>query len=665
MVEEALSGAGSPHSEGWTLRLGKLPAVVIMVLVAIGLFGVLTAANLNGSSLSLLGTTGGTDHGVLIGKARSIRSDEFAIASPQSVGNARRGMPTSPQVGLNQLYIPAVGEFAPAAHWITFFRPAQWGWFILPISRAFAFQWWMPLALCLVGITWLLSVLGAQRGVAIALAVVGTAAPVVVWWSNGPALVLGLATLAGAALLKSATSGQFLHLLGWSLVAAFWSVAFALILYPPWLLSVGLIIAAAVIGYLIDLRVPWRRAAATLGITGMAALVVLAFWYEGSRAAITAMSQTIYPGHRLEPSGTARASWLFSAPSYLWATYTHHATIAHPANVSETSSPWLPAPLIIVLAAATIWFGRRTHSDGPAATDRYEVPRFWSATLVSSAMALLLAWALVPGIDFVGQLTLLDRAQGKRMNVALGLGALVLLGLASTTLRRRLTRPWLMAVGAAVIASALLAAWAGGTLPWVAHSAPPAGGVFLSGLFLAGMWALVVGKRPGVGAWLLAAFAVASTVGVNPLYQGIGPLDHDPVVRLVRVVAASGDHVAALGPTKLSALAASTGAEVVSGLTYYPDQALWQSLDPGQERIWNNYINYTWVYDPTAQPVRITGSSGSSRTLQINLCDSRVVLLHVKWVIAAAPVAAACLTLDSTAPDGSSGTIYFYRDLNS
>jgi len=228
----------------------------------------------------------------------------------------------------------------------------------------------------------------------------------------------------------------------------------------------------------------------------------------------------------------------------------------------------------------------------------------------------------------------------------------------------RLTRNWNVLLIAGVVISALLSGVAANHTPWAPNSRPALIGVVLVGAVLAGLWAAAALARPGLFTAGLAALAIAGTVAVNPLYQGLGPLVNDPVVQLVTPLTQNAHpRLAVLGPLAVSELASATGADVLSGLTYYPDGSLWRNLDPGQPDWWNNYAKYVWRYNPAATPILLSADKGTMKFLDVDLCAPRLRQLQIQWVVSVTQVTAPCLSLQSTTGD-SNHLLFLYRDNN-
>ena len=115
------------------LRAGLRNPLVIFPLLVMLAMATLVLFDLNGSSVGLLGVGYKHDASLLHGTLRGIRSDEFSLSTPYFVGNTRRGLPTTPWVGLTATFLPATSIGVPSVHWSEFFKPQDWGVFILGV----------------------------------------------------------------------------------------------------------------------------------------------------------------------------------------------------------------------------------------------------------------------------------------------------------------------------------------------------------------------------------------------------------------------------------------------------------------------------------------------------------------------------------------------------
>jgi hypothetical protein len=669
----------TPGTVGTTRRerawVTAIPVLLVLLTVA-----VLTGANLNGSSVHELATAK-DDPDLILGTSQRIRADEWVLSTPNLVGNARRGMPARTWIGLTPTFLPATSIGVPSAHWTEVFKPYDWGLFILPVDRGFAWRWWGLLALGLLGVYPLLWQLSRSMITAGALSVVAVLAPVTAWWSLTPAAVLGTLAGAGACLVAAARSRNLMTTALWGAGAGYLGVAGFLILYPPWILPVGLVVAAVVVGRWLDLRArPHRIAVAAAGAAAVA-VPALSLWYLQSYRSIRATAGTNYPGSRISRAGEASLSWLLDAPSSLWLTMASPRSILRTSsgsaggrslwqNPSEIASSWLPLPVMAAVVIVLVWTGYRMYlsrtlpdtGDAPAPGRVGDLP-FWTVLVTVLMTAVLLAWALLPVPDPVGRLTLLDRVPGRRLPSALGLAAAVIMLGGGMLLRGRhaprwvAVMPWLGGLG--TVAATV---WAVRALDWKSHAPTVPAVTAVAVVFALGAAAVASGRVMRTGAVVLAALAVITFATVNPVYRGLGPLENDPVVLALREDRERDGpvRVAVYGGLELNALAVASGASVLSGLTVYPDAGVWSRLAPDQKPLWNNFAKYLWEADTTAGGVRIVSAAGTNKSLLVDPCSPAAHSLHIDMVLSREQIDAECLVADRTVPHPD-GPVYLYR----
>lgn len=621
-------------------------------VAVLALFAGLVVAGLSGSSIAVLrATTAGApvaDPDVLFGTPRPIRADELLITTPLAVSAARQDFPSRPYVGLTRVEQEAFPHGAPTYSWFEVFKPQNWGYLFLGAERGLAVHWWVPFLAALVGVFWLLRALGVGAGLAAPLAVVATMTPYNAWWSSpAPSLLLGYGALAGAAMIAALRSERLLTPLAWGLLGGAATTALFLTLYPPWLVSLDLVIAALVVGYAVDARAGWRRL--LLAGAGWAAVVlpVILAWSLTYRDAVSATANTIYPGQRLSVPGEAPFAWLLSAPfnpllaGDVGATLDPQKSGIPFTNLSEVSASWLPLPVLVsaVLLVVVRWSSIRSGADG---TRR---PGPWTLLALTLVMSVLLAWAVLPLPEWTGTL-FLERVKGIRVPLALGFAAVLVVAIAATRQPPARTRlwdavPWVATVAATVA----LSMWASSHLPWDESLVSTKIVLACSAAVAAGFGLVAAGWFPRTAALLLAVFAAWSWSLVNPLYRGLGPLDDDPVVRALRPLAeaGTGDVAMVFGDPKLVALVRASGLQSLGGTTPYPDADLMRRLTPGQPTLWNNYATYRWVADPAADRVTIRQVFGSSMELRVDPCSPEITALGASWAVSDRPIEVPCL----------------------
>ncbi|HEY2833428.1 MAG TPA: hypothetical protein VGJ14_13460 [Sporichthyaceae bacterium] len=602
-------------------------------LVTALLFVVLVGADLNGSSIGVMQAPGTHDRSLLHGHPRPIRVDEWRNTTPIQIEAVREGFPDRPYIGLTRTDQLAVLQAGPRPHALEVFKPQDWGYFALGVHRGFAYHWWFPYLVSLLGLYALSMALALGRAISASVAVVITMAPYDAWWTSPtPGSFVGLGSLSALALLLGCRARCARSAAWWGCAAGAAFVAMSLLLYPPWQIQISFVLAAIVVGHLIGHRPDPRRLLITLGAGGIVTAVVLGWWYLTCRAAIRATADTVYPGHRIGVAGAASLARLLSAPLNPPLAGTPGNTVHLPGNLSELSSSWFPLPLLVGCAVITAlwWRVGRTAA-------------CWTALALVLALTFLACWALFPVPDWAGG-ALLSRSTPKRSPVALGLGSVLLMAVVGRHAPRRISYPAVWGPGVAL--TVWCTWWSARHLPWDIDLLSTGHILALALPTAIGFGAFAAGRAPRVAAAALAAYSVWSFGLVNPWYRGLGPLDRDPIVRQMQRIKQSDPAplVVVFGDPLLASVARAAGVETLSGVTYYPDAAVMSGLFPGQQEAWNNYTNYQWVPLAKPGPAAVQRTRIDAATLFVHPCDPHLLALHPGWVLSDSPLPAApCL----------------------
>ena len=588
-------------------RLASVPWHVVaplLLYVLVSLAGV-TQSSIGAAELRVDPTD---PSGVMLGEARSTRSDEFLTSSPLALGVTATGRAedlnplTASQAFLNGL------PSGPATSVIfldgSLLRLGPW----LPDSVLFAAKYWLgTLLLLLAAPAWFRTLTGS-RWIGWFAAALILFSPANVWWSSSHGNLLGF-TLAGAVALQRASrdaeTGRWWQAVAWALAAA-WLLVRTPLFYPPWAVVVVPVVLAGTIAALLAASPARRRTVAAVVGVGVLTLVLLAAVFLENRDAIAATTGTVYPGARVV-SGSANAlQSLFGA--------TNLGVLADGVEVLGSNSSEISSGYTVALVLAVLLLARGVS---------WRVPgQRWAVVSMGTITGFWVLWSTVDFGTFGSSIPLLNQVPSARSTQVLGHLGVLLLCVVLPAVRRRGAVSWsLMAAGT----TAALAAYAGSLLRQQTVPALTVGGIWLAALALAvTVFVLTFRPRHVAGYVMGGVLALALVWQVNPVLVGLGDLRGIEVAQQMEQdgeVARADGGVWASDHYSVDALMMATGVPAFSGRQMSgPDPDVWGRLDPGREHedVWNRggaYIWFSWSgrkelewTNPTPDVIHVAGS---------------------------------------------------------
>ncbi|MBQ6599105.1 MAG: hypothetical protein IJH79_16265 [Lentisphaeria bacterium] len=326
------------------------------------LFLLLVGIGITGSSLGWLKTYPGisdimemTGERKLAGIYRGIRSDEILNHGTPNVLAQYNAHPRFPRynrnLGMSECDFTVYHDTGiPVRHYVTWFRPAVWGFFLLDLRRALAWHWWFPIFSGLFGIWFLLNTLfpnAVLRSFLLSFSL--AASPLCAAWSFWQLGNLGgLCAAAGffIMLIRSGSAGR-----RWLCAAAMaWcGMVSAMTLYLPRIYPVMCLLALVMAAYLAENGLfhnlkKWNVILPVLASAVICIVLLLGWMYDASDA-IRTMMETSYPGKRRISGGTMALwsiiqGWL--APLTIY-------------KVDYSNQCELQGPLSLLFPLAAIW----------------------------------------------------------------------------------------------------------------------------------------------------------------------------------------------------------------------------------------------------------------------------------------------------------------------
>ncbi len=378
----------------------------------------------------------GADETPLLGTARGIRSDEWAVMTPLfqvAVNNDFQ------ETNASSFYGETLRSFVglPLENWGLIFKPLVWPFFAVSPDLAYSFFWGANAALMLIGWSLLSRTLGLSRTAAAFCSLILYFSPFVQAWSG---------------------AGPQLALFPWIVLAVLWirsTVGLALVLavlVPVWCLSMFylpgippllLLALALCLAFRPDVFA-WRRLASVVLGASVGAAITLAYFAPVFRA----YADSVYPGGRWIEGGRM-PEWQV-ASQFLPATTTEGYTNLVSPNISEaaTVATWLPLLALCVIDGREV--RRRSR------TDRRLTRDLRGLGVLALAWALITAWQVLP-VSPLSYLLGLGLANERRTLFATGALLAIAAVYAIDRLPARVTPLRLVAFASFVVAAWLLA----------------------------------------------------------------------------------------------------------------------------------------------------------------------------------------------------------------
>ena len=638
------------------------PAIVLAILVVLTLF------RISGSSVGvyhqqLYGDR--NDPSLLAGMPRPIRSDEIVVTTPATVSQVAEGMPVrNLTVGHGQDMSVALD--VPTKEWGSLFRPQNWSFFILPLEYAFAIKWWFLGALLLLSCYFFVLTLVPKRYAIAALLSLGLYfSPFIHWWYQSiTILALAYALLIAGLVMLFLQTGQHISrrrriLLGVGLAYA--ATCFVFTLYVPFVVPVGIGLAAFLGGHLLNVHRQkhdnrWTvRQLGWLGLPAAFALVVAALFLHGHADAVHALSNSVYPGHRTEPSGGMAVSQLLGGYYNFQLQDTVKAAKIS-LNQCEASNFILIFPFLIPLFAYL-------HSQ----RKRLKLPVDWRVIGLFGVAAIFLVRLFVPPSEFLFNALQFNRIPHDRLLIGFGFINICLLAIGVQQLiaqKRPLVWPRRLATVLAFVTILVVG------LLFKVQNIGYLENIFtfvaVSTVLAVAVWLLYT--KVQLGLLLLVLFSLFSVWHINPVYRGLGILTNSPLRNNIRHLDdGHGRWVVGDYAVPFESLPMSTGAHALSGVYAYPQLDVWQGVgsDPATKAVYNRYAHVFFTVGQLTQPAQGQGAYFDPPALDAfrvhaDACSDFFRNQHVRYVLLTVTADSPCLKPVKRL-DFPEITFYFYE----
>ena len=619
--------------------------------ICIALFLLLTLLKIHGASVAMWNQIvpdgSNPKRGIISGQARAIRVDEYGVLTPYMLSQAKNGFELRNEV-MGDGNVPLVLG-VPVKHFITFFRPHFWGYFLLDTERGFAWWWNFKVFGILLSAFFLFLVLTRNS---FWLSVFGSvwvllSSGTLWWFSTGlTEMIIGTCLLPVAViyLLYGQTRQQIIT---GALLAAWGSLYFASHLYPPYQVPLAYLMGFLLLGYgfsrkRADLFANFPMKAVGVIITLALIGIVGFFYYRDAKSTLDLMLNTAYPGKRLEYGGTGfQSNWFSEYFNSFFISDQHFP--AKWLNICELSHYITFAPLI---------FGWMIY--------QYATTRKVNFVLVGLGLFVLFGWLWIEvGFpQWLGKLTLMNTSPTRRTQIPFGLGN-VFLAIAFLYDTRNVSANvsplvrGLAVVGAAALV--VLAAYQNNTAaPGFFRADQLAIGAIYFGILNALILPVWSFQYRTALFCVGVLGALLPNLKVNPIAKGLTPITENVLYRAVESIREQDPDArwVVFGNNFLTYLVGATGVKQISGVKYTPNFTIMHQIDPKAKRdtVYNRYAHsvYRPYPNPTDSVVIDNGGSYDAYGVYIDPCSPKLKKLNVKYVVfekVDQPVETRCMTL--------------------
>jgi hypothetical protein len=578
-----------------------------------------------------------------LGSPRRIRSDEWKVQTPWVLNQVLAGSPNENH-NLGGATTPLIAS-VPVADPIGLPNLKYAGFRFLDIERGFSWLWAYKSFGLVFSLLWLLLIL--TRG-SLPASIVGTAwiyiSSYTQWWfSSGLPEIMAAFALGTTGALYLLYSTRHLMIVIGAILLVLAATNLALTLYPPFIVSLGYLTVAIVVGYGLE-----RDALARLvrgmrfrlfaGFPALVAIVIYGVWFsQTAAAAIAAMLDTVYPGKRIASSGGVPISKLmdgFFEAFRLGEGQFPRLPLSY--NASEASGHLILLPLVVLLVPLARWW-RREDALLPS---------------IAAFCALAFAWIAVElpdPLNHVLQLTGWYAVTPKRAIMALGVGAIILCTVLLARMQAsppsaRAQRVHWITVPLVVLAVAGLG-WHlrqmdASFFTWQVIAL----GTLVSALIASG---IARGNTASVAAGV--AILALPAMSVNPLTSGLSSIMEKPVLAAARREGgAPGDRWMVIGDNFFAQGLKAVGLDVFAGTNYLPDMQAIDRLDPRHRyaSVWNRYSTISVSSSPGIGFPQFSLIYPDQYRITVDVCSDAVRdigITHVAYTVAVPDKDLACL----------------------
>lgn len=548
--------------------------------IAAALFVLLVAFKFHGSSIAYWDNYY-HDYGdnytktTFLGEPRSIRSDEWLVQTPMYMAQAslekgleRKNTNINPD-GQDMI----VSYYTPVLDPTIIGSPMNWGFLFLDTERAFSWYWnFKVIALFMLSYEMALMLSNRNKKIALFGAALIAYSSASQWWFS--TVVVNLTIFSQGCIVATyyylrGKSENIRNKILFASMFTVFGVGYILTLYPAMQVPLGYLSAILFLYLVIKNREKISKKDIIIFVISLSVIVgVVGYFLLTAKDAISAVSNTVYPGKRFEVGGNYDFKLL---SNYIFDWLLPYREINF-LNSSEASGFVSLIPLIVIL----FFFKKKNDEDKNL------------INIIFVYMLIMLSFIVVGFPSILAKVTLFSYSTTNRMLLVLGLACNYLLFLLLPRLKERMTK-FTIAIPVTVITILII------FIPHyhtISHNYLSRSGAIIAVLIFS-MLIYLIAKSDikrlvpyGVILMLITGFTV------NPIARTLAPILNKEVSReIIKVNKEEPGKWAAVGTLVGGDFLYANGVETYNGVKYYPNLDMWKVLDEDEkyQDVYNRY----------------------------------------------------------------------------